>query len=573
MATTSPAVSDLLPSRGDVLLDKYEVLRALGSGGMGSVLEARHVTLGHKVALKILHQSPGADDEGSARFFREARILARLHSEHVVRIFDIGTTEHGLPFLVMERLVGYDLGQLLQERGPCRPSLTVEIMVQATRGLVEAHQAGIVHRDLKPSNLFLTRNTEGAPRIKILDFGISKVASEEEEVRLTQTRTVVGSPLYMSPEQVRDARNVDARTDIWSLGAILYELLSGKPAFHGDTLPAVYASIVTDTPDPVPEASTLLWNIAVRCLEKDRERRYPDAAALLAELSAVAWDLSVESLQTLESVFAAREQAEEPISLKRPPRSQSGEQSIPGRRSAAPQPAPEGSAARQPVPEGTASRRVAASYLPTLSSSDTASRRRPSWHVWLGALLLLALGVGGALWFGPRLVRSLGTTGSLSAPSRSATYHLDLATRPPGALVLDHGRVLGTTPLRLPFSESEREVRELMLEAEGHLPHTVRLQPLTADRTLTVSLVPEPKTLVETPTATAPTPAAPTPSSPMQGPPLAASPATTPKPSTPKRTGPLPGGPPPGAPPSNVTPIAPSPSSQSQSPPDIHWSR
>lgn len=474
MGNASLANLDLLPAIGELVVDKYRVVKLLGSGGMGSVLEARHAALGHSVALKVLHQPAIDGDESSMRFFREARATASLESEHVIRIFDLGTTDQGLPFLVMERLSGFDLSDALMRIGSFHPGLAAECLLQAARGVSHAHEAGIIHRDLKPSNLFLTRRSDGRPLVKVLDFGISKLQNDDS-VRLTQTRTVVGSPLYMSPEQIRDARQVDARSDVWSLGAILYELLTGRPAFDGETLPSVYASIVTDEPaeigrDDVPEA---LVQLVRRCLAKDRHERPSSASELAQSLEVVLATLPSISLLALDLPFPARDLGDDARPMAA---------SFPGARPS------QDSGISEGIRTSATRRRLTPATTPTLSSGDTPplSRRRWPWSLWtaLGAALVLALA-------GVVMVLGREPTGvSASAPR---TFSLDVDTTPSGALVLEQGRVLGRTPLRLPMRASDTQLRELVFEAKGFLPHAARVEPLTEDRTLAVALVPNPE--------------------------------------------------------------------------------
>lgn len=482
MGTASLADQDLLPRVGQLVVEKYRVVRLLGSGGMGSVLEARHASLGHSVALKILHQVASDTDESSVRFFREARATASLESEHVVRIFDLGTTEEGLPFLVMERLIGFDLGDVLIRTGSFSPSLAVECVLQAARGVGHAHEAGIIHRDLKPSNLFLTRRTDGRALVKVLDFGISKLSKDDDAVRLTQTRTMVGSPLYMSPEQVRDARNVDVRTDVWSLGAILYELLSGRPAFDGDTLPAVYASIVTDEPAPIErELPEALRTLVGRCLTKDRRERVGSTAELIEGLEALLAALPSAPLSALDLPFPAREREEDVPSPGVFPRAQ---------------PLNETFSLAEPARTSETRKRLTPATTPTLSSGDRApvplSQRQFGW----GALALaVAMGISAAaLW-------SIATHPGLRVAEvvRDHTYFLAVDTTPAGALVLEKGRVLGRTPLRLPMRASETAQRELVFEAKGFLSHAARIEPLTEDRSLAIALVPAPASVPDDP--------------------------------------------------------------------------
>jgi eukaryotic-like serine/threonine-protein kinase len=269
----------------DVLAGKYRITRRLGEGGMGIVAEAVHLGLGHRVALKLL-RSELVRPEHRERFFREARAAGSLRSEHVVAIKDVDTLPDGTPFLVMEYLEGADLGRVVQQRGALPAEEATDYVLQACHALAEAHGCGIVHRDLKPANLFLTRRLDGAALVKVLDFGIAKVAGAEMARDLTATSQYMGSPSYMSPEQVRSAKRVDARTDLWALGVILYELLVGVTPFDGETAGDVFVKISTEPPRTFPPGMLApgLEAIILRCLEKDPERRYRDVAELAAAL-------------------------------------------------------------------------------------------------------------------------------------------------------------------------------------------------------------------------------------------------------------------------------------------------
>ncbi len=275
---------------GDVLAAKYRVDRVLGAGGMGIVVAAHHLQLETKVALKFLLPHMVENEEAVRRFEREARAAAKIGSEHVARVLDVGELETGAPYMVMEFLEGEDLARRLATNGPMGIEQAVELVLQACEALAEAHSLGIVHRDLKPANLFCVEKPDGLPCIKVLDFGISKFTTfaSATDKGMTLTASSMGSPLYMSPEQMASARNVDARTDLWALGIILHELLTGEDPFHGETLPEVCLKIATMAPPPLrsfrPDAPSGLEAIILRCLEKDRERRYPDVAALAVAL-------------------------------------------------------------------------------------------------------------------------------------------------------------------------------------------------------------------------------------------------------------------------------------------------
>lgn len=274
---------------GDVVGGKFVVERVLGVGGMGIVVAARHMQLGQTVAIKFLRRNAAASAESVNRFVREARAAVGLQSAHVVRIMDVGTLEDGLPYMVMEHLSGTDLAHVLEVRRTLPVHEAVDYLLQAMEAVAEAHAIGIVHRDLKPSNLFLTVRPDGTPLVKVLDFGISKAIDDgSQQASLTSTAMVLGSPLYMSPEQVRSTKNVDTRTDVWALGVILYELLAGAPPFEADTITGLCAKIVADPPVPLrarrPDLPAALEAMVVRCLDKDAKKRPQSVAALAVGL-------------------------------------------------------------------------------------------------------------------------------------------------------------------------------------------------------------------------------------------------------------------------------------------------
>jgi serine/threonine protein kinase len=240
---------------GDVLAGKYRVEKILGVGGMGVVVAAFHLELEQRVALKFLLPAGAKRPDFIARFSREARALAKIRSEHVARVMDVGALEDGTPYIMMDYLEGRDLSEVLKQDGPVPVELAVDYVLQACVALAEAHAAGIVHRDLKPSNLFLARQPDGTELLKVLDFGIAKMplkASEEagEVGVMTTTTDMFGSPRYMSPEQLKSFRDVDARADLWALGVILYESVTGVSPFRRDTLGEIYWAVAFDEPPP-----------------------------------------------------------------------------------------------------------------------------------------------------------------------------------------------------------------------------------------------------------------------------------------------------------------------------------
>ena len=277
-----------LPQSGDVIVGKYRVDSVIGCGGMGVVLGARHIELGHLVAIKVLRSR---NPLSMPRFLREARTCVRLSGEHVVRVFDFGKLEQGSPFLVMEYLQGEDLSKVIA-RGLVPVETAIRYMIETCEALEEAHALGVVHRDLKPGNLFVVCDAKGETRIKVLDFGISKwLDVEDDATALTESDAVMGSPLYMSPEQVRASRDVDLRTDIWAVGVVLYELVAGVSPFAGPTAPAVAVKVAVGTPKPLSEAragvTADLEAVVNRCLEKDPAARFQSVNELAAALRLV----------------------------------------------------------------------------------------------------------------------------------------------------------------------------------------------------------------------------------------------------------------------------------------------
>ena len=276
------------PGPGEMLAGKYLIERVLGAGGMGVVLAARHVELGQPVAVKFLNAQLSGNPEIVTRFLREARAAAAIRSEHVARVHDVTRTEAGVPYIVMEHLEGCDLEQLVRARGPLPVGEAVDYLLQAGKAIAEAHAAKIVHRDLKPGNLFLTHRADGSPLVKVLDFGMSKITQGDGapllEGSLTAPATMLGSPWYMSPEQIRSSKHVDHRSDVWSLGIVLYKLLTGSQAFEAESLSSCLVKIVTEAPLTLrarrPDAPAELEAVILRCLEKDVNRRLQNVAEL-----------------------------------------------------------------------------------------------------------------------------------------------------------------------------------------------------------------------------------------------------------------------------------------------------
>ncbi|MGA7122785.1 MAG: protein kinase [Polyangiaceae bacterium] len=298
-------------NEGDVIAGKYRVERVLGAGGMGVVLAAHHLGLDKMVAVKFLLPEMLGHHDVVARFAREARAAARITNEHVARVFDVGALDDGAPYLVMEFLDGIDLGQWLKERGPLPTAQAVDFLLQGCEAVAEAHDLGIVHRDLKPANMFWTRRLDGGPCIKVLDFGISKFSGigdrSGSNLSFTRTAAVVGTPFYMSPEQMESSKEVDGRSDIWALGVILFELLTGKVPFDGQTLPEVCVKIATHSPPPIRrirgDAPEGIEKAILRCLEKDREKRFQSVAELATTLAPFGTEHAADSAIRMQRVM------------------------------------------------------------------------------------------------------------------------------------------------------------------------------------------------------------------------------------------------------------------------------
>ena len=288
---------------GSVVAGKYRIERVLGQGGMGYVVAATHLDLGTPVALKFLHPHMLENRDVVDRFKREARASAQLRGENVCRVSDVGTTENGQPFMVMELLQGQDLNSMLRERGPLQPMVVAEIMLQTCLALAEAHMIGIVHRDVKPGNLMLTTRPDGTMCIKVLDFGVAK-APEAQDFSLTQTSSVIGSPGYMSPEQLKSSKGATVRSDIWSLGIVMYELVTAVKPWQGESITELALKVAMDPPPPL--AGRVPWEfeaVVMLCLEKDPARRYQDVADLAVALAPFAGPRGPEMARAVARVL------------------------------------------------------------------------------------------------------------------------------------------------------------------------------------------------------------------------------------------------------------------------------
>jgi serine/threonine-protein kinase len=294
---------------GHVLLGKYRIERLLGAGGMGAVVLATHLQLEERVAIKFLLSSVARQPDMVERFLREGRTAIKIRSEHCVRVLDVGILDGGQPYMVMEYMEGRDLEATIRASGPLPVEDAIDYVLQAGEALAEAHALGTVHRDIKPANLFVTRRADGTASVKVLDFGISKAAGPAGNMGMTSTQAVMGSPLYMSPEQMRSSKDVDARSDIWALGTVLYEALAGAPPFDGETVTALIIKITQDQPPPMrlrrPDVPPQLEAAVLGALEKDRTRRFQTMADFATALAPFGSASAASSADRIARVLGA----------------------------------------------------------------------------------------------------------------------------------------------------------------------------------------------------------------------------------------------------------------------------
>lgn len=357
---------------GDVLAEKFRLVRVLGEGGMGVVYEAEHLALGEAVAIKVLHGDADGERQ-TQRLLREARLAARIKSENVARVTDFGVSQQGSPFLVMELARGPSLARVLRDRGALDVALAARYALEICVALAEAHALGIVHRDVKPSNVIVIKRRDGSELVKVLDFGVAKQMASDGS--LTASAGLLGSPNYMSPEQVRDARSVDERSDVWSVGVLLYELVTARLPFEAFTAPGVLAAITAD--DPVSprsyraELSPELEAVILRCLARDRSERYPRVVELADALA----PHTPEGAGLAARVRALRESEHEPAQPHAEP---------------APSPA---DADETDATQNATATSARASLPPTLAARPTRRRSIAVGAAALGVLGLVALGL------------------------------------------------------------------------------------------------------------------------------------------------------------------------------------
>jgi serine/threonine-protein kinase len=392
---------------GVVLAGKYRIDKVLGTGGMGMVLAAWHLDLEQHVAIKVMLPELTSCPEAVARFLREARAAVKLRNEHVARVFDVGRLETGQPFMVMEMLVGQDMSQVLRASGPLPLDRGVDLFLQACEAIAEAHAAGIVHRDLKPANLFLSQDAYGAPSVKVLDFGISKIRSQGTKpgTELTSTSALIGTPMYMAPEQMQRAKETDGRADVWALGCVLFELLTGRVAFAGEDIAQIVAAVIGGSPPSArtirPDLPPAVDTVIARCLERDLSKRYQSVSELASDLAPLA---SARASVSLERLLGAPPSS---TTLESAP---SADERVPTDRQTGPS-------------AGTTSIHAAWGTAETLRAATAQPTPRRSWLVGVAVVAILAataLAWVGLSRFGPRhTVSDLGSTAGAAIPQLS----------------------------------------------------------------------------------------------------------------------------------------------------------
>ncbi|MDI1477245.1 serine/threonine-protein kinase [Polyangium sp. y55x31] len=495
---------------GEVIAGKYRIEREIGRGGMGLVLLATHVDLEQPVAVKVLHEDSAYDADAIARFIREARAAGKIQSDHVARVMDAGVLPEGGAYIVMELLDGKDLADVLRDQGPLDVSVAVGHVLEACDAVAAAHAVGIVHRDLKPANLFLARKPDETEIVKVLDFGVSKMSlpsTPSSPSSLTQSGQIFGSPSYMAPEQLRSAADVDARADIWSLGVVLYELVTGCLPFPARTMADMMAAVVRDPPQPLAQvradAPPALEAILVRCLEKEPSDRYTTVGELARALAPFAPGREA-LVARIERVSARSAAAGGGVPSLPAPASMRVDVVAAGEAGATPlggnAEAPQDNTSESPLARSLGSGRV-----------SSLSGRSPRWVLAIAVALAAAIGLAVTLSHRAPAVMTPASTRApepppAAAPAESAQVlpvvaqasatpsaarvevTINVSSAPKGTHVYRGAELIGTVPGPLVLARGEAPI-ELRFVADGHTPAEITVVP-DVDRVLAVDLKP-----------------------------------------------------------------------------------
>ncbi len=483
---------------GEVVGGRYRIERIIAEGGMGIIVAAHHLELEERVAIKFLKEEFASKPEIVGRFAREAKAAARIKCEYTPTVFDVGISQERGPYIVMEHLEGEDLELVLETTGRLPFVRAAELIMQAGEAIAVAHANGIIHRDIKPANLFLVKGDQAIPVVKVLDFGVSKTALTGNvfggAITLVKTQSLVGSPIYMSPEQIRGKQEVGYTSDVWSLGAVLYELVTGVTAFNGSSITELCASVLESEPEPVtdlvPEVPAGLAETIMRCLDKNAKRRFQSVAELVVALAPYAPKrarISVEraiavskSAGLLPASFAA------PTTLAPPPQSSNHPIAIPG-----PAPTPR---ITEPAPP---SDRPADAALPSrrpeqLDSEELRQSRKTRNATIIGALLIGAGVALGGVYLALRASTQRDAPAATAAIARSTeptnapasteaapptgptatTVTITLGAKPTEAKLYLDDTTLPSNPLRKTFHK-DNQPHSIRAEAPGYVTRSV----------------------------------------------------------------------------------------------------
>jgi len=465
---------------GQVLDGKYRLTTLLGKGGMGSVYRGQHVVIGKQVAVKFLHSEFAGSEEVVKRFYREAQAAAAIGHEGIIDVMDVGIAPTGEPYLVMEFLEGESLADLLVRAGPLDVGAAVGVFEPALQALHAAHTKGIVHRDLKPENIFLQHREGGPPRVKLIDFGISKISQGPGGEKLTQTGSVMGTPAYMSPEQARGSTELDHRSDLYSMGVILYEMLTGRLPFEGENFTEIIISILTQEPIPPREACAEFPNeaepVLLRALVKDPAGRYADALEFAGALQGLSGyenrqaQLTSLAASAKKTTFAA------------------------GSLGPAIDSSPGGSVAADVLSMVSGGAATPTGWAGTQPPRKKSSRTKAIVAIVIVACVISAGGLG-ALFLVPRLTAPpppapvAPTAPVPAAPAKPKAVTITVNGAPDGARLIFDGVLITVNPFNVKYGEAGLPLK---VEAAGYQPFEITVVP-SSDQIVPVKLEPAPE--------------------------------------------------------------------------------